>query len=54
MMSQFGEFTFGILLEKDKVIEMIGVGDASKVFVSVVLVHEGLTVLAKRVPMSHI
>ena len=53
-MGQFGQFTIGVLLDKDKVIHMIGVGDVSKVFVSVVLVGKSLMALAERVPMSHV
>ena len=52
--SRFDKFTFSVLLDKDKIIHMIGVGDVSEVFVSIVLVSEGLVALVKRLPMSHV
>ena len=50
----FGKFTFGVLLDEDKVVHMIGVGDPSQVLMSIVLVSQSLLVLMKRLPMSQV
>ena len=53
-MSWFGELTFGILLDQNQVIDMVVVMDVRSIFTKVVLVSEGLMVLAKVMPMSEI
>ena len=51
---QFGEFTFGVLLDEDKVIHMVDMRDASLVFMSIVFVSQSLVALMKRLPMSEV
>ena len=53
-MSWFGKLTFGILLDQEKVVNAVAVWDAGSIFMKVVLVSEGLTVLVKGMKMSKI